>query len=99
MLLEPGGFIQPHQDFDRRNMAAFNVSLSNPSGVEFAQEDAGLIPWEPGEARAIDIGRKHCVWHGGTENRIHMIIHGRWGEGFEELVCRSFDRLLDTIKT
>jgi hypothetical protein len=99
MLLEPGGFIQPHQDFDRRNMAAFNISLSNPPGVEFAQEDAGLIPWEPGEARAIDIGRKHCVWHGGTENRIHMIVHGKWGEGFEELICRSFDRLLDTIKT
>ena len=41
MLLEPGGFIQPHRDFDERRMAAFNVALSNPDGVQFAQEDAG----------------------------------------------------------
>ena len=94
MLLEPGGYIKPHQDFDRRSMAAFNVSLSNPPGVEFAQEEAGLIPWQPGEARGIDIGRLHAVINRGTENRIHMIVHGLWGEGFERHICESFESLL-----
>jgi len=97
MLLEPGGYIQPHADFDRRSLAAFNISLSNPPGVEFAQEDAGLIPWEPGEARGIDIGRKHAVHNKGTQNRIHMIVHGLWGDGFERHICESFEDLLINI--
>ena len=94
MLLEPNGYIQPHQDFDSRHLAAFNVSLSHPPGIEFAQEDAGLIPWQPGEARGIDIGRKHAVINRGTENRIHMIVHGKWGDGFERHICESFEQLL-----
>ena len=94
MLLEPGGHITPHHDFDSRSMAAFNVSLSNPPGVEFAMEEAGLIPWKPGEARGIDIGRNHSVLNNGTENRIHMIVHGKWGDGFEDMICASFYQLL-----
>jgi hypothetical protein len=97
MLLEPEGFIQPHSDFKERRMAAFNVALSNPPGVEFALEEAGLIPWQPGEARAIDIGRNHSVLHTGTENRIHMIIHGLWADGFERCICESFEDLLINI--
>lgn len=97
MLLEPGGYIKPHHDFDRRSLAAFNVALSNPPGVEFALEDAGLIPWNPGEARGIDIGRDHAVINRGTENRIHMIVHGLWGKGFERHICESFEALLINI--
>jgi hypothetical protein len=97
MLLEPGGYIQPHQDFDTRAMAAFNVALSNPPGIFFAQEDAGLIPWQPGEARGIDIGRKHSVLNQGLENRIHMIVHGLWGDGFERCIIESFEQLLINI--
>jgi hypothetical protein len=97
MLLEPNGYITPHQDYDVRSLAAFNISLSNPPGVEFALEDAGLIPWEPGQARGIDIGRKHAVFNKGTQNRIHMIVHGKWGEGFERHICESFEALLINI--
>ena len=57
-------------------------------------EEAGLIPWKPGEARGIDIGRNHSVLNNGTENRIHMIVHGKWGDGFEDMICASFDQLL-----
>ena len=97
MLLEPGGYITPHVDYETRSLAAFNLAISNPAGVDFALEDAGLIPWQPGQIRAIDIGRRHAVRHTGTEPRIHMIIHGRWGDGFEDLICRSFDLLLEQI--
>jgi len=97
MLLEPGGYIEPHTDYENRRLAAFNVAISNPPGVEFAMEEAGLIPWEVGDARGIDIGRMHAVRNIGTEPRIHMIIHGLWGNGFHELVCRSYDKLLESI--
>ena len=97
MLLLPGGYIKPHADYEVRKMAAYNIAINNPDGVEFVMEDAGLIPWQPGDARAIDIGRKHSVRHLGTEPRIHMIIHGAPGEKHAELMCRSYDLLLEEL--
>lgn len=97
MLLMPGGHIRPHVDYEVRKMAAYNVAINNPEGVEFVMEDAGLIPWQAGNARAIDIGRKHSVRHLGTEPRIHMIIHGTPGEKHVEVMCRSYDLLLEEL--
>lgn len=97
MLLMPGGCIKPHADYEVRKMAAYNVAINNPAGVEFVMEDAGLIPWSPGDARAIDIGRRHSVRHLGTEPRIHMIIHGAPGEKHVETMCRSYDLLLEEL--
>lgn len=97
MLLEPNGYIMPHSDFKERRLAAFNVALNNPDGVEFYMEDAGMIPFQPGEARAIDIGRNHAVINRGTENRIHMIIHGLWDDNFEEMINQSFDDLREEL--
>ena len=97
MLLLPGGYIKPHVDYETRKLAAYNVAINHPPGVEFILEDAGLIPWEAGDARAIDIGRVHAVRHVGTEPRIHMIIHGAPGPKHIETVCRSYDLLLDQL--
>lgn len=97
MLLEPGGYIKPHADYETRKLAAYNVAVNNPNGVEFVMEDAGLIPWQPGDARAIDIGRRHMVRHMGTEPRIHMIIHGAPSLKHYQTVCRSYDLLLNEL--
>lgn len=97
MLLEPGGFIRPHKDFEIRKLAAYNIAINNPEGVEFVMEDAGLIPWKQGDARAIDIGRLHSVRHRGNEPRIHMIIHGAPNDRHIETVCRSYDLLLEKL--
>jgi hypothetical protein len=97
MLLMPGGCIKPHADYEIRKMAAYNVAINNPEGVEFVMEDAGLIPWSSGDARAIDIGRRHSVRHLGTEPRIHMIIHGAPSEKHAEVMCRSYDLLLEEL--
>ena len=97
MLLMPGGYIKQHADYEVRKLAAYNVAINNPKGVEFVMEDAGLIPWQPGDARAIDIGRKHSVRHTGTEPRIHMIIHGAPTFKHAETVCKSYDLLLEEL--
>lgn len=97
MLLLPGGYIKPHADYEVRKLAAYNVAINNPEGVEFIMEDAGMIPWQPGDARAIDIGRRHSVRHIGTEPRIHMIIHGAPGLKHIQTVCRSYDILLEEL--
>lgn len=93
MLLQPGGYIRPHADYETRKLAAYNVAINNPEGVEFIMEDGGLIPWCEGDARAIDIGRMHSVRHLGTEPRIHMIIHGEPMYDHIVTVCRSYDNL------
>ena len=98
MLLQPGGYILPHTDYEERRLAAYNLAITNPIGVEFGMEDAGLIPWQAGEVRAIDIGRKHSVRHFGTKPRIHMIIHGEVNNEHNKLLCRSYDLLIKEIK-
>lgn len=97
MLLEPGGAIQPHQDMDRRELGAINVAITNPPGVEFGMEEAGLVPWQPGDVRAIDIGRQHAVRNTGNENRIHMIIHGKYDLNHVQLLCRSCDQFYQNV--
>lgn len=91
MKLKPGGFIRPHQDSPNRKLTAFNLSIIEPSyGHEFAMEEAGLIPWQEGDIRLIDIGRKHSLVNNGTEDRIHMIIHGRYGPNTLNFINDSF---------
>jgi hypothetical protein len=97
MLLAPGGWISPHSDFETRRLAAYNVAISNPPGVEFAMEEAGAIPWQAGDVRAIDIGRLHALRHTGDQDRIHMIIHGKEHVRHHDLVCRSFDILCQEL--
>lgn len=94
MLLQPNGYIAPHQDIEKKELCAYNVAITNPIGVEFAMEKAGLIPWKEGEFRAIDIGRKHAVRNLSKQNRIHMIIHGAINDDFKKLFCESYDRLI-----
>ena len=94
MLLKPNGYISPHQDIEKKELCAYNVAITNPIGVEFAMEKAGLIPWKEGEFRAIDIGRKHAVRNLSKQNRIHMIIHGKINDDFKRLFCESYDRLM-----
>jgi len=98
MLLEPGGYIQPHQDYDTRSLSAVNIAVNNPAGCMFGMEEAGEIPWQPGDVRAIDIGRRHSVWNTSTQNRIHIIIHSNHNPEYFELLCRSYDRLLKSLK-
>jgi len=90
MMLRPGGYIQPHQDYDNRSLNAINVALNNPEGCVFAMEEAGCIPWKDGDVRLIDIGRKHCVYNESNEDRIHIIIHGNQNKEFNTLAIESY---------
>jgi len=98
MLLEPGGAIQPHQDMDQRELGAINVAITNPPGIEFGMEEAGTVPWRPGDVRAIDIGRQHAVRNIGSHNRIHMIIHGVPDYKHYQTLCRSYEELHRQIR-
>ncbi len=77
MMLEPGGFISPHNDLGgERGFAAINMSLNQPDGCFMIMENFGIVPWQPGEARLLDIGLNHSVVNFSDENRYHIIVHG-----------------------
>lgn len=95
MKLAPGGWINPHADTDVRGLHAWNIALNNPEGHKFLMDGYGFVPWQPGQMRGIDISRTHSVINEGTEPRIHMIIHGHYGEKFVNIICRSYEKLYE----
>ncbi len=98
MVLDPGGYIMPHQDIQRSFLGGgLNVAFTNPPGTEFAVEDNGLIPWEPGDIRMINIGKLHSVRNLGNQPRIHMLVYPplmeEWTLESMQLVCRSYIKM------
>lgn len=82
MLVEPGGYILPHQDRpdDQRRLSVCNISLNNPEGCEFVFKDTGVVPFDDhGSAMLMDISRTHAVWNRSDKPRIHMIVHYEMG--------------------
>lgn len=101
MLVEPGGYILPHQDRpdDQKRLSVCNISLNNPDGCEFVFKDHGIVPFEDnGSAFLMDISNVHAVWNRSDTPRIHMIIHfeiGRRLRDFFYVLRSSFYRNID----
>ena len=94
MLLEPGGYILPHQDRpdDQKRLSVCNISLNNPDGCEFIFKDHGIVPFDNnGSAMLMDISNVHAVWNKSDKPRIHMIIHYEIGRRLRDFfyVLRS----------
>lgn len=95
MKLDPGGWIDPHADTNVPGLHAWNIALNNPEGHKFVMDGYGYVPWKPGQMRGVDISKTHSVINTGTEPRIHMIIHGHYGEKFVDIICRSYKKLYE----
>lgn len=94
MLVEPGGYILPHQDRpdDQKRLSVCNISLNNPEGCEFVMKDQGTVPFDDnGSAFLMDISNVHSVWNRSNKPRIHMIIHYEMGRRIRDFfyVLRS----------
>lgn len=94
MLLEPGGYILPHQDRpdDQKRLSVCNISLNNPQGCEFIFKEHGKVPFSnAGSAFLMDISNVHSVWNRSDKPRIHMIIHYEHGRRLRDFfyVLRS----------
>ena len=94
MLLEPGGYILPHQDrpSDQKRLSVCNISLNNPEGCNFVMKDFGIVPFEDsGSAFLMDISNQHAVINRSNKPRIHMIIHYEIGRRLRDFfyVLRS----------
>lgn len=78
MLLEPGGYILPHQDRpdDQRRLSVCNISLNHPIGCKMVFKDKGIVPFDDnGSALLMDISNEHAYINDSDTPRLHMIIH------------------------
>lgn len=108
MLLEPGGYILPHQDRadEEKRLSVCNISLNNPQGCDFVMKDQGKVPFkDEGSAFLMDISNVHSVWNRSDTPRIHMIIHfelGRRTRDFFYVLRKSYytnrDRLYEGLE-
>jgi hypothetical protein len=94
MLLEPGGYILPHQDRpdDQKRLSVCNISLNMPEGCEMVLEGHGKVPFDDnGSAMLLDISNKHAYVNNSDKPRLHMIIHYEIGNRLRDFfyVLRS----------
>lgn len=96
MLLESQGMIGVHSDTGKGNweLQSYNIALTNPDNCLFAQEQAGTIPWQVSDIRAIDVGREHCVYNNSDQDRLHMIVLDGLSLNKCRYVCDAYDQLL-----
>ena len=91
MLLEPGGFITPHNDSDESKLSPINIALNHPKGCKMKmKEHKGYVPFKSGSAMMLDVSNIHAYVNDSEEERYHIIVHGIKTKEFEELVERSY---------
>lgn len=80
MKLAPGGYIRPHRDTlepENARLAAVNVAVNNPDDCHFFMDGVGKLPFAPGRAIKLNLYQIHAVWNRSSENRYHVIAHGK----------------------
>ena len=95
MLLEPGGYILPHEDVDWKQLGPVNIALNNPDGCVFAMEDWGIVPFAGGTANMLAVGYRHAVYNNSQEDRYHIIVHGSRGADWTDYIINSYKVLAD----
>jgi len=75
MLLEAGGYIEPHKDTEHSILGAVNVALTHPSDCVWHWSDGSTMQFKPGDAYAMNISYEHSVKNNSNEDRYHLIVH------------------------
>ena len=93
MLLEPGGYITPHEDQDHHSLSPVNMALNTPKGCKMKMKNQkGYVPFTPGTALLLDVGNTHAVFNDSDEDRYHIIVHGIKSKEFKNIVENSYEK-------
>ena len=76
MLIQPGGYIAPHNDHECYELVAINIALNQPANCDFIINTYGSIPLTPGDIFLFNNSYDHSILNESTMPRIHMIIYG-----------------------
>ncbi len=96
MYLHPGGFIKFHRDREEGNksLGPLNIALNMPEKCYWLFKKWGQVPFQPGMGMAVDVSNEHGVWNLSEETRVHIIIHGNYGEEYYRTIRRSVEKSL-----
>ena len=94
MLLEPGGYIEPHVDDHQRNIwGAVNVAINHPDECYLKRTEEGdTLPYRPLSAYYFDKGVLHEARNESSRNRYHFIISGSPDARSIALMLKSIKR-------
>ena len=93
MLLEPAGYITPHNDSDVNKLSPINIALNHPKGCNMKMKGHdGYVPFTPGDSMLLDVGNTHAYINKSEQDRYHIIVHGVHSKEYEKLVERSYEK-------
>ena len=94
MLLEPGGFITPHNDMANSKLAPVNIALNHPKNCVMKFSEHGIVPFKDGTAFLLDINNVHAAYNKSNEDRYHIIVHGNYqnNKKWKQLVENSYQK-------
>ena len=93
MLLEPGGFINVHQDSEQVGLGPVNIAITQPDDCHFVMAGQGTVPYQAGQAFWLDVSNPHVVRNNSTQNRFHIIVHQDFDARFAKVVDQSYKLL------
>jgi hypothetical protein len=110
MNLQPGGYINPHNDnSDEINWndvwqlpLPINIAIDHPPACFMTIENSGIVPFKNGAAFLVNILKNHSVINFSSQERKHLIIHGIVGnrkEKYCELLANSYRKQYDKIQS
>lgn len=109
MKLKPQGYIEPHNDnsseinwdYVWELPLPINIALYHPVNCFMTIKDSGVVPFKNGEAYLVNILRDHSVVNFSSQERIHIIVHGKVGnqkERYCQLLADSYRQEYDKIQ-
>jgi len=104
MKLEPDGYIAPHHDTPKGYtedlemldyLIPINIAIDHPNDCHMVLKDHGIIPWQSGDVKLVNIKNYHSVVNFSEYARMHLIGHGIVGNRiaeFSNLIARSYKK-------
>lgn len=86
LVIKPEGYIAEHIDVEDQNwLEPLNISITFPKGSEFYM-DKEIVPYKPGTSMVLNIHYPHEVINKSSEDRLHLLIHGKKKKEFWDYV-------------
>jgi hypothetical protein len=104
MKLDPDGYIAPHHDTPKGYttdleildyLIPINIAIDHPDDCHMVLKDHGIVPWQTGNVKLVNITNYHSVVNFNKQPRIHLIAHGIVGNcitEFSNLIARSYKK-------
>jgi hypothetical protein len=101
MLLEPGGWIQAHDDGKTRSIwSAINGAITQPEDCYLRRADTlEEVPFKPLQLFYYDNRVIHEAKNNSDKPRFHFIIHGFKGNKTKQVLVDSFEKKYGEIKS